>query len=217
MKENSKSIKSLAQSVKMPKILKFLQYALKFAVFTLLLVVCYIYFMKEAIEQFKKKATTVTERSIPIEDLGGYKSPAIVVCPNPAFKPSISDLHGFTYPTRDLFNMRTTQFSEKYKYIFNKTTIQSQFDAFSYADDLVFKAFGTAFHEGDNLLDFGDVKIDIDEAYLNEVSSEDLSAALVEAIRSGETKANEVVAEKYKTLEAEMSGILGGLGGAPQQ
>ena len=64
------------------------------------------------------------------------------------------------------------------------------------------------------------VNIDIDEAYLNDVSSEDLSAALVEAIRSGETKANEVVAEKYKTLEAEMSGILGGLGGlgggAPQ-
>ncbi len=54
-------------------------------------------------------------------------------------------------------------------------------------------------------------KIDIDEDYLNEVSSEDLSTALVEAIRSGETKANEVVAEKYKTLEAEMSGILGGL------
>mmetsp|Transcript_21574 Transcript_21574/g.27223 ORF Transcript_21574/g.27223 Transcript_21574/m.27223 type:complete len:172 (-) Transcript_21574:18-533(-) len=53
--------------------------------------------------------------------------------------------------------------------------------------------------------------IDIDEDYLNEVSSEDLSAALVEAIRSGETKANEVVAEKYKSLEAEMSGILGGL------
>lgn len=52
-------------------------------------------------------------------------------------------------------------------------------------------------------------KIDIDEDYLGDVSSEDLSAALVEAIRSGETKANEVVAEKYKSLEAEMSGILG--------
>jgi DNA-binding protein YbaB len=53
--------------------------------------------------------------------------------------------------------------------------------------------------------------IDIDEDYLNEVSTEDLNAALVEAIRSGETKANEVVAEKYKSLEAEMSGILGSL------
>lgn len=55
------------------------------------------------------------------------------------------------------------------------------------------------------------VNVDIDEDYLNQVSSEDLSAALVEAIRSGEAKANEVVAEKYKSLEAEMSSILGGL------
>ena len=55
------------------------------------------------------------------------------------------------------------------------------------------------------------VNVDIDEDYLNEVSSEDLSAALVEAIRSGEAKANELVAEKYKTLEADMAGMLGGL------
>lgn len=55
------------------------------------------------------------------------------------------------------------------------------------------------------------VSVDIDEGYLNEVSSEDLSAALVDAIRSGEAKANEVVAEKYKTLEADMAGMLGGL------
>ena len=144
-----------------PKLAKFLQYALKFAFLTLLLVVCYTYFMKAAIEQFKKEATTVTERSIPIEDLGGYKSPAIVICPNPAFKPSTSDLHGFKYPTRDLFNMRTP-FSEKYKYLFNKTTVRSQFDAFSYADDLVFKAFGTAFHEGDNLVGFGPLKINVE-------------------------------------------------------
>ena len=55
------------------------------------------------------------------------------------------------------------------------------------------------------------VKVDIDEDYLNGVSCEDLSAALVDAIRSGEAKANEVVAEKYKSLEAEMAEILGGL------
>jgi DNA-binding protein YbaB len=54
-------------------------------------------------------------------------------------------------------------------------------------------------------------KIDIDEDYLNEVSCEDLSAALVEGIRNGETKANEVVAEKYKSLESEMAEILGSL------
>ena len=106
--------------------------------------------MEEAIAKFQKRATTVTERSIPIEDLGGYKSPAIVICPNPAFKPSISDLHGFKYPTRDLFNMRTP-FSEKYKYLFNKTPVRSLFEAFSYTeDDLEIKAFGTTLNEGDN-------------------------------------------------------------------
>ena len=141
-----------------PKLAKFLQYALKFAIFVILLVVCYIYFMAEAIDKFQKKATTVTERS---KDLGGYKSPAIVFCPNPAFKPSISEIYGFKYPTRDLFNMRTP-FSEKNKYIFNKTTVRSQFDAFSYAGDLVFKAFGTPFNEGDNLVDFGPLKINVE-------------------------------------------------------
>ena len=107
--------------------------------------------MKEAIEKFQKGATTVTERS---KNLGGYKSPAIVICPNPAFKPSISDLHGFKYPTRDLFNMRTP-FSEKYKDLFTKTPVPSLFDTFSYTDeDLEFKAFGTTLNEGDNLVKF---------------------------------------------------------------
>ena len=129
-----------------PKLAKFLQYALKFAIFVTLLVVCYIYFMAEAIDKFQKKATTVTERS---KDLGGYKSPAIAICPNPAFKPSIFNIHGFKYPTRDLFNMRTP-FSEKYKYLFTKTTVQSLFDAFSYDDEVEFKSFGTTLNEGDN-------------------------------------------------------------------
>ena len=97
--------------------------------------------MEEAIGKFYKEAITVTERSIPIKDRGGYNSPAILICPNPAFKPSISDLHGFRYPTRDLFNMRTP-FSEKYKGLFTKTTVRSLFEAFSYTDnDLEFKDF----------------------------------------------------------------------------
>ena len=95
---------------------------------------------KRRLPNFKEKAKTVTERSISIEDLGVYKCPAIVICPNPACKPSISDLHGFEYPTRDLFNMRTP-FSEKYKDLFTKTPVRSLFDALSYAEDLEFKYF----------------------------------------------------------------------------
>lgn len=58
--------------------------------------------------------------------------------------------------------------------------------------------------------------VNINEEYLNEVSSEDLSAALVTAIRDGETKATARVGEKYKALEEDMKGIMGGMGGAPQ-
>ena len=55
--------------------------------------------------------------------------------------------------------------------------------------------------------------MNINEEYLGEVSSEDLSAALVEAIRDGEKKATERVGEKYKELEEDMKKIMGGLGG----
>ena len=58
------------------------------------------------------------------------------------------------------------------------------------------------------------VAIDIDEEYLKEVSSVDLSAALVEALRDGETSATKIVAEKYQTLDKELGAMLGGMGGA---
>lgn len=54
--------------------------------------------------------------------------------------------------------------------------------------------------------------IDIDEDYLSEVSCEDLGAALVDALRDGETAATKIVAEKYQSLDKELSGILGGMG-----
>lgn len=56
-------------------------------------------------------------------------------------------------------------------------------------------------------------EVDIDEAYLESVSAEELSASLVEAIRNGEVKAAELVGQKYKVLEEAMKSIMGG--GAP--
>jgi DNA-binding protein YbaB len=64
---------------------------------------------------------------------------------------------------------------------------------------------------------FDTTSIDIDEEYLNEVSSEDLSSALVDALRDGETSATKLVAEKYQSLDKELSSILGGMQGAPQE
>ncbi len=57
------------------------------------------------------------------------------------------------------------------------------------------------------------VAIDIDEEYLNEVSCEDLGLALVDALRNGEESATKVVAEKYQSLDKELSGMLGGMTG----
>lgn len=56
-------------------------------------------------------------------------------------------------------------------------------------------------------------KIDIDDAYFESVSPNDLGTALVDAIRDGETAATKVVAEKYQSLDKELSSILGGLSG----
>lgn len=56
-------------------------------------------------------------------------------------------------------------------------------------------------------------KIDIDDAYFNEVSPSTLSEELVTAIRDGETAATKIVAEKYQSLDKELSSILGGLAG----
>lgn len=56
-------------------------------------------------------------------------------------------------------------------------------------------------------------KIDIDDAYFNEVSPSTLSEELVSAIRDGETAATKIVAEKYQSLDKELSSILGGLAG----
>ena len=58
--------------------------------------------------------------------------------------------------------------------------------------------------------------VNINEEYLNDVKAEDLSVALVEAIRDGESKATARVGEKYKELEEDMKNIMGGMAGGPQ-
>jgi len=55
--------------------------------------------------------------------------------------------------------------------------------------------------------------IDINEEYLEETSGEDLSAALVDAIREGEEKSAVMVAEKYQELQADLGAMLQGMQG----
>mmetsp|Transcript_13372 Transcript_13372/g.19121 ORF Transcript_13372/g.19121 Transcript_13372/m.19121 type:complete len:178 (-) Transcript_13372:214-747(-) len=56
------------------------------------------------------------------------------------------------------------------------------------------------------------VGVEIDEDFLNETASADLGPAVVEALRDGETRATVAVGEKYKSLEAELASIMGGMG-----
>ena len=55
------------------------------------------------------------------------------------------------------------------------------------------------------------VAIDIDEGYLADVACEDLNEALVEGIRAAETKATQMVAEKYQALQDDMQQMLAGM------
>jgi len=55
------------------------------------------------------------------------------------------------------------------------------------------------------------VAIDIDEGYLGDVACDDLNVALVEGIRAAETKASEMVAEKYQALQEDMAAMLQGM------
>ena len=136
-----------------PKLILLFKSCLKFSIFMSLLIVCYIFFMKDAIEKSKKGATTVTARQVKQE----YESPDIILCPNPAFKPSISTKYEFQYPTRDLFNMHTN-FTEQYKSIFENKTVWEVFEEFSYANDLEFKSFQVQLKEGANPYEYGNTE-----------------------------------------------------------
>merc|ERR1719223_1843239 len=58
------------------------------------------------------------------------------------------------------------------------------------------------------------IGVDLDETFLESSSCDELSEALVNAIRDGEMAATKIVGEKYKVLEEEMQGMMAGLGGA---
>ena len=138
------------------RLAKFIQFGLKSVIFITLLIVCYVFLMMEAIEKSSRAATTISERSVDL----GYEYPDVVICSYPDFKPSVSEVYGVKYPTRDLFNMKTS-FTEKYKHVFDNKTIRSVFQSFSYADDLEFWALGYPLKEGSNEIKIADTIVDV--------------------------------------------------------
>ena len=67
--------------------------------FISLLVSCYFLYMDEAIKKSKMKATTVTKRSEEYQ----FETPSITICPEPGFKPSVTQKYNLSLPTRHIF------------------------------------------------------------------------------------------------------------------
>ena len=61
------------------QLIKAFQWILKFIIFVSLVIGCYFSYMKEAIEDYQRAATTVTTRSIDQE----FEPPALTFCSNP--------------------------------------------------------------------------------------------------------------------------------------
>jgi len=53
------------------------------------------------------------------------------------------------------------------------------------------------------------IAVNIDDEYFKVVPCDELSRALENAIRDGETKANNIVAKKYRALDSDMGNFLG--------
>ena len=80
---------------------KLCHYALDFMIFLSLLMFCYFLYMKEAINEYQEGAISVTKQEKELN----LEAPALTICPNPSFKPSMSKMHELDIPTRDMFTM----------------------------------------------------------------------------------------------------------------
>ena len=80
-------------------IAKFCHYLLHFLSFFGLLVPCYVYFMNDAINESKNRATTVTKRLKALE----IELPSLIFCPKSPFKQSVAKQYNLKVPVRDIF------------------------------------------------------------------------------------------------------------------
>ena len=125
---------------------KICQSLLKFIVFVGLGVICYFYLIEDAIKKSEKRATTITSRH---ED-SGFEYPAIIICPYPGFKPSLSQK--LKYAAKDLFRHKTSD-----KHLFVNKTVSKVFEECTYGDSINISWGGelTPLKEGENRFNFG--------------------------------------------------------------
>jgi hypothetical protein len=98
--------------------------------------------MKSALEDYFKNSLTVVIRS---EEITKYEPPAITVCANNDFKPSVQINNNFDFPTRYLFHGKIIKFLlmdpktlERVYLLFQNKSVEELFRSSSYADDLMF-------------------------------------------------------------------------------
>ena len=118
-------------------------YGLKIIVFISLLIGCYFQYMKSALEDYFKNSLTVVIRS---EEIKQYEAPAITVCANYDFKPSVQINNKFDFPTRYLFRGKIIKFLmmedpktlDRVYDLFQNSSVEGLFRSSTYADDLMF-------------------------------------------------------------------------------
>ena len=66
-------------------------YAINITLFFSLVIFCYVFYMKEAIEEFQTGATTVVKH----QEIYRYEPPALTICPNPRVVKSWPMLENF--------------------------------------------------------------------------------------------------------------------------
>ena len=120
---------------------KICQISLNFIIFISLGVICYFYLMEEAIIKSKRRAKTITSR----QEKSEIEYPAIIICPYPGFKPSLSQK--LKYAAKDLFRHKTSG-----KHLFVNKTVSKVFEEYTYGDSIKISWGGrlTPLKEGEN-------------------------------------------------------------------
>ena len=118
-------------------------YGLKSIVFVSLLIGCYFQYMQSALEDYFKNSITVVVRS---EEITQYEAPAITICANYDYKPSVQINNKFGFPTRNLFHGKIIKFLamedpkslDRVYDLFQNRSVEELFNNYTYADDLMF-------------------------------------------------------------------------------